>query len=165
MQLRQALAVLLVVREEFCAKTNDEEDGQHHTRKRRPIERNRERRNDNIFNDYLINSSTYTNDHFQRRFRVTIAIFRQLCSSAAAADSFFRPRKDATGRLGHSKGKTWPRLYGYSFIRSHLINPTIFCEGAKRVSLARLPRGTTITNHQRKLMRKCFAVNNVMSLV
>jgi hypothetical protein len=38
----------------------------------------------------------------ERRFGVPKAIFRQLCSSAAAADSCFRPKRNTTGRLGHS---------------------------------------------------------------
>jgi hypothetical protein len=63
------------------------------------------RGNEDFPSDDLIDSVTNTDDHFQRRLGLTKAIFRQLCSSAAGADTSFRPKRDATGRLGHAEQK------------------------------------------------------------
>jgi hypothetical protein len=98
----RSVAFSLAFSERYSAENDEEDDVHQSKRKRRHIERNRERGDEDFSSDYLIDSATYTDDHFQRRFGVTKAIFRQLCSSAAAADTFFRPKRDATGRLGHS---------------------------------------------------------------
>jgi hypothetical protein len=113
----RALAVSLAFGEGYSAENDDEDDVQQQTRKRRHNERNQKRGNEDFSSEYLIDSSTYTDDHFQCRFRVTKAIFRQLCSSAAAADAFFRPKKVAPGRLGHSteqKVAAAQRILGYA---------------------------------------------------
>jgi hypothetical protein len=84
------VAVSLALGSDSISKNCHEEvDSDQPKRKRRHIERNRERGSEDFNGDYLIDAAAYTDEPFQRRFGVTKAIFHRLCSSAAAADSFF----------------------------------------------------------------------------
>jgi hypothetical protein len=111
----QSVALSLAFSERYSAESDEEDDVHQSKQKGRHIERNRERGDEDFASDNLIDSATYTDDHFQRRFGVTKAIFRQLCSSAAAADTF----------MATVLSKKWPLRYAYSFMRRRLINQTI----------------------------------------
>jgi hypothetical protein len=59
----RALAVSLAFPEGYSTENDDEDAVQLQTRKRSHIERNRERGNEEFSSDYLIDTSTYMDDH------------------------------------------------------------------------------------------------------
>ncbi|KAL0855226.1 hypothetical protein Bca101_060378 [Brassica carinata] len=73
-----------------------------HQRSRAYIERDREGRDDRLWNDYFSENATYSSQFFRRRFRMNRNLFLRLVHDLRQSFPFFQQRKDATGRLGLS---------------------------------------------------------------
>ncbi|CAH9093024.1 unnamed protein product, partial [Cuscuta epithymum] len=67
------------------------------------IRRDREKRHDQIVNDYFKGeNSKYTPQLFRRRFRMNIELFTQILQDVENYDSYFRQKIDAVGNIGLS---------------------------------------------------------------
>jgi hypothetical protein len=55
-----------------------------------------------IWQDYLSPSPVYDENCFRRRFRMSSRLFRRLLEDVPTKNSYFRQRRDATGKLGAS---------------------------------------------------------------
>jgi hypothetical protein len=71
-------------------------------RKRHFTGRGQKQKNDDLFKYYVQENSTYTQEHFKRRFGVSRALFWRLRTTAAGEDNCFHRDPDARWRLGHS---------------------------------------------------------------
>ncbi|XP_010445698.1 PREDICTED: uncharacterized protein LOC104728418 [Camelina sativa] len=66
------------------------------------INRNREEGHTRLWNDYFSENPTYIQDMFRRRNRMNKPLFIHIVSTIENGVSYFRQRRDATGRLGLS---------------------------------------------------------------
>ncbi len=53
-----------------------------------------------FYEDYLDPESIYSDKHFRRRYRMPVSMFLQLVAKITAHDSYFKQKKDATGKPG-----------------------------------------------------------------
>ncbi|KAH7524947.1 hypothetical protein FEM48_Zijuj06G0173200 [Ziziphus jujuba var. spinosa] len=73
------------------------------TSSRRYIHRDRKERHDLIINDYFKGeNSKYTSEHFRRRFRMDVELFKRILQAIKNYDDYFTQKVDAAGRVGLS---------------------------------------------------------------
>lgn len=89
---------------EYIMMDDAEESTVKPSRKRRiEIFRNREQGDEQLTKDYFLEEgSTYTDEHFRRRFRMTRELFNRIKDSVVGHDSYFVQKRDAARRLGLS---------------------------------------------------------------
>uniref|UniRef100_A0A0D3CA94 DDE Tnp4 domain-containing protein n=1 Tax=Brassica oleracea var. oleracea TaxID=109376 RepID=A0A0D3CA94_BRAOL len=76
-------------------------DGQANNPKRRAyIERNRERRHNQLLNDYFKENPTYPPEMFRRRFRMNKPLFLRIVDRLSSEVPYFQQRRNAHGRYG-----------------------------------------------------------------
>ena len=95
---QQRRNALLAILDEDGDSDSDRSDGK--AKKRRHVERNCEDGHAALVADYLCESPMNPSTMFERRFAVSLEIFKMLCLSAKASDPFFVQRTDALGRVG-----------------------------------------------------------------
>ncbi|XP_010462561.1 PREDICTED: uncharacterized protein LOC104743147 [Camelina sativa] len=66
------------------------------------INRDREEGHTRLWNDYFSENPTYNHRMFRRRFRMNKPLFIRIVNTIENGVSYFRQRRDATGRLGLS---------------------------------------------------------------
>ncbi|KAK3225453.1 hypothetical protein Dsin_005315 [Dipteronia sinensis] len=73
------------------------------THGRRYIHRDRNERHDLIINDYFKGEHTkYTSEHFRRRFRMDVELFKKILRAIGNYDVYFTQKVDAVGKDGLS---------------------------------------------------------------
>ena len=73
------------------------------THGRRYIRRDRKERHDLIINDYFKGEhSKYTSEHFRRRFRMDLKLFKKILLAIGNYDDYFTQKVDAVGKDGLS---------------------------------------------------------------
>ncbi|XP_076924302.1 uncharacterized protein LOC143586706 [Bidens hawaiensis] len=70
--------------------------------RRRYCDREHEHGEERLMKDYFVDSPTYGEDTFQRRFRMRKPLFLRIVAAVTANDVYFQQRCDATGRKGLS---------------------------------------------------------------
>ncbi|KAH7527992.1 hypothetical protein FEM48_Zijuj05G0024700 [Ziziphus jujuba var. spinosa] len=74
------------------------------TSSKRYIHRDRKERHDSIINDYFKGeNSKYTSEHFRRRFRMDVELFKRILQAIENYDDYFTQKVDAAGRVGLSQ--------------------------------------------------------------
>ena len=71
--------------------------------KRRNIDRRDQEGAAKIFRDYFADRPTYTEEMFERRYRLSRRVFRRVHEAVVEYDDYFKQKRDATGLLGKSE--------------------------------------------------------------
>uniref|UniRef100_A0A0D3BGR1 DDE Tnp4 domain-containing protein n=1 Tax=Brassica oleracea var. oleracea TaxID=109376 RepID=A0A0D3BGR1_BRAOL len=88
--------------ENFTIDYDNQEEARKTRKKKIHIERNREEGDISLWNDYISETPTYTENFFHRRFRMNKPLFMHIVGRLSNEVEFFQQKKDALGRLSLS---------------------------------------------------------------
>ncbi|KAM1037805.1 hypothetical protein ACFX15_031942 [Malus domestica] len=64
------------------------------------IDRNRQRRSQELLDDYFVHNSAFPDTYFRRRFRIERHLFNKIMGAVCNHDSYFVQKPDVFGAMG-----------------------------------------------------------------